>query len=202
MRSVSLLAALCLSATAASAAPVQWAVADGGNGHWYELLTASESLAANFSDALATAAGQSHLGLQGYLATITSAAEQAFVDTLNPGGASAWLGGSDAATEGTWQWVTGPEAGTTFWTSQNGTLTYSNWNGGEPNNYTGNSPAGEQGLLGWWSGDRWNDISDNYSRYAVLVEYSPVAAVPVPASLPLLGAGIAGFAALRRRKRA
>ena len=46
-----------------------------------------------------------------------------------------------------------------------------------------------------WGTD-WDIGVDNFT-YSV----AP-AAVPVPASLPLLGAGIAGFAALRRRKRA
>ena len=76
-------------------------------------------------------------GLQGYLATITSAEENAFVfDKLQGNG---WLGGTDADVEGDWTWVTGPDAGTVFCIEQNGTCVpqndpYNNWDGGEPNN--------------------------------------------------------------------
>jgi hypothetical protein len=40
------------------------------------------------------------------LATVTSAAEDAFLATLAPIG---WLGGTDQDSEGTWIWADGPE---------------------------------------------------------------------------------------------
>ncbi|MDA1349119.1 MAG: C-type lectin domain-containing protein [Chloroflexi bacterium] len=89
----------------------------------------------NWNVAEAAAASKSLFGLQGYLATITSGAENAFVfDKLQGNG---WLGGTDAAVEGTWKWVTGPEAGTVFCIGT-GTCVpqggeYTNWDGGEPN---------------------------------------------------------------------
>ena len=58
-------------------------------------------------------------GLQGYLATITSAAENAFIQQKTQG--VGWIGASDAAVEGEWRWVTGPEGqmdsgkGLLFW---------------------------------------------------------------------------------------
>jgi hypothetical protein len=169
----------------AAAAPVQWA----GNGHWYEYIDATAY--DSFADALAAAAALSYLGYQGYLATITSADEQAFLNTVNSSGITAWLGGSDAATEGDWRWVTGPEAGTAF--------VYSNWAAGEPNDF-----SGEDGLLGWWTGDTWNDIYDGFSEFGIVVEYSeitPTPEVPLPAALPLLlgAVGATGFLARRRR---
>lgn len=54
-------------------------------------------------------------GVNGHLATITSAAETAFVTTIT-GTNYAWVNGSDAAAEGTWVYTSGAEAGTTFWT--------------------------------------------------------------------------------------
>ena len=46
-------------------------------------------------------------GLQGYLATITSAEENAFIQSKTNG--VGWIGASDHAVEGEWRWVTGPE---------------------------------------------------------------------------------------------
>ncbi|MGS2725013.1 T9SS type B sorting domain-containing protein [Psychroserpens sp. BH13MA-6] len=80
---------------------------------------------------------QTYFGLQGYLATLTNAEEAQFAGEQSPG--LGWIGANDAETEGTWKWVTGPEAGQTFWIGQfNGgppNDEYSNWNVGEPNNF-------------------------------------------------------------------
>lgn len=184
--------ALGLAAPAA-AAPVQWSA----NGHWYEVIWAHTSV--TWNQAKSMAESMTHGGQSGYLASITSAAEQAFVNGVNAAFAassshhhgqyvSAWLGGNDIASEGTWAWTTG-EA-----------FTYTNWASGEPNDYS----SGEDNMLGWWSGDRWNDCSGTCSGVQkFVVEYdSAPGQVPVPASLPLaLGAfGLAGLIS-RRRKR-
>ena len=63
--------------------------------------------------------------LGGYLATVTSQAEQDWIwDYFSPEGS--YFGASDAEEEGVWKWVTG-EA----WD-------YTNWRPGEPNNAGGN----------------------------------------------------------------
>jgi hypothetical protein len=89
------------------------------------------------------AEGKTYYGLQGYLATILSLEEnQIAAKQINGTG---WIGASDEAVEGVWNWVTGPEAGTNFWNGEaagsaaidqsTGTPMYSNWFGGlEPNN--------------------------------------------------------------------
>ncbi len=96
---------------------------------------------------------------ESYLATITSVAENTFADALIP--LRAYLGASDSETQGTaetqWKWVTGPEAGTLFWSgtasgSAVGGL-YENWASGQPSStsedYMNMTPAGE-----------WNDTLD------------------------------------------
>lgn len=94
---------------------------------------------AKWDEAKVAAAAMSYLGYPGRLATITSAGEQAAIESIIP---SHWsynvmVGGSDAAREGTWVWDTGPEAGTIFWKDgapYNNAFTY--WGAGEPNAFS------------------------------------------------------------------
>jgi hypothetical protein len=191
MKRVSLsILALALAAQTAAAAPVQWTTGSGGNGHWYELVTELST----WVNARTSAAARTHAGVNGYLATITSAAEQAFLNTaVNPTSVAAWLGGSDLAQEGTWLWVTEPGGPIP--------VIYANWATAEPNNQIDTFGSDEDYLQGWrFEVTKWNDNPSAYP-YAYVVEYTP-ATVPVPAALPLLGAGIASLVALRRRKKA
>ena len=179
-------AALALAAGTAQAAPVQWTAGSGGNGNWYEVIFGTSSLSWSSANALATSS--TFLGVNGYLASVTSAAEDAFLNTLNPNNVRAWLGGTDAAVEGVWEWTSG-EA-----------FTYTNWAGGEPNNL-----FNEDYLTGWWNGTNWNDLPDGtWRRYvtAYVVEYD-VSVVPLPAGMPLiLGAlGMLGLVGRRRKAR-
>jgi len=177
-----------------SAAPMEWDIGAGGNGHWYELIAGPS---VTWAEAAGTAAGLDHLGRIGHLATVTSAEEWAFlVDAVNPGGARAWLGGSDAADEGVWRWAVGPEAGETFWIGGSGGVAagFHAWNPREPNN-----ASNEDYLAGWWTPGQWNDLGESWSIGAYVVEFSAVA-VPVPASMPLM-LGAVGVLALTQRRR-
>ena len=173
----------------AMAAPVIWA----DNGHAYEYI--GQGL--TWDAARAAALASTYNGQHGYLVTVTSADEQAFVYGSVTNG-TAWAGGSDAANEGAWSWVDGPEADTVFW--QDGmTLTYANWSSGEPNNCCG----GENYLYVNWSGDRWNDISGDSTTYGYIVEYGGLSGgIPEPAgwALFILGFGIVGGVLRRSRK--
>ena len=86
-----------------------------------------------------------YFGRQGYMTTITSAVEAAFVGEQSP--FTGWIGGTDneayGTSEGRWIWATGPEQGTVFWNGEvNGSSpTYANWSinpqSPEPNNWGG-----------------------------------------------------------------
>ncbi|NLF70123.1 MAG: hypothetical protein GX575_13875, partial [Candidatus Anammoximicrobium sp.] len=144
-----------------------------GGGH-YQLV----SPAVDFATALANAATAG-----GYLATIRSAVENAAVASYLAG-SSAWIGASDAAAEGTWLWVNGPENGVQFWQgNQTGSPVggeYSNWNGGEPNDSGGNEDAAEMNTSG-----RWNDMPTTAPR-AYILEL-PWADLTVNASVTITG---------------
>jgi hypothetical protein len=176
----------------ATAAPIQWA----GNGHYYDLVTGSFT----WDQALATAEGLTHDPdgpggedpLVGYLVTITSAGENDFLNANY--GAGYWMAASDEAVEGTWRWVAGPESGDIFW--QNGaTLTYANWNGGEPNNQ-GDEDWATENLFGV----SWNDwCSTCVTNFVVEYSGSEVPGVPEPAMLLLISTGLGGLMLRRRR---
>ena len=132
-------------------------------GHYYEVLPGP---AITWDEADAIAAGLSHLGVPGHLATITSAEEDQFVDQLRQDALDdsviaqpqVWIGGYQADGAGEpgegWQWVNGEGAipGT------DSTDPYANWALDEPND-TGEGDGLEQHLtLGRFGlGAGWND---------------------------------------------
>ena len=145
------------------------------SGHYYEYIATS----VNWTTALANAGAKNYFGMQGYLATITSADENAFIYQKLK--ADAWIGASDnpaytgaSGTEGNWYWVTGPQAGTlfsvgnTYPVAQSGQ--YMNWNSLEPNNSGSNEHYGEIYSSSTTSGGRWNDLP-NSSMLGYVVEY-------------------------------
>lgn len=134
-------------------------------GHYYEYVP---SLGISWTDAKVGAESRNYFGLQGYLATITTADEAQLTGKQSSG--AGWLGGTDSASEGTWRWVTGPEGltnggqGTVFWTGQvNGTTpNFAFWNTNEPNQFQGREEdyvhitAPGVGITG-----AWNDLTIN-----------------------------------------
>ena len=134
--------------------------------HFYEYVSGNTT----WTNSKTSAENRSYFGRAGYLATMTSEAENNFVWKLmaNDG----WFGASDevsqvngakgttayasqAAVEQKWHWITGPEKGTQF--SNGSTATtgqYAKWAGGEPNN-SGGEHYGQ-----FYSGNAgsWNDL--------------------------------------------
>ncbi|MBC8756734.1 T9SS type B sorting domain-containing protein [Kordia sp. YSTF-M3] len=153
-------------------------------GHYYFYV---QNAGITWTQARDLAATQTYFGLQGYLATLTTVEEAELAGSQSSG--TGWIGATDVDQEGTWQWVTGPEAGTVFWigevngTPQNGE--YSFWNSGEPNNF------GEEhyahitdpsiGLLGSWN-DLPNvgstDPNNPYHPQGYIIEYGGMPGEP------------------------
>jgi hypothetical protein len=152
-----------LNCQPASAQLVEWPVAAGGNGHFYEVVSAPSGITWGNASLGATNRG-------GYLATITSAEENAFIfniatqdATVWYSGYGPWIGGiqpaGSAEPAGSWRWITG-EA-----------FIYRNWAPVQPNN-NGNEDRIQFG----GQADRssmWNDISQTNTNFTrgFVVEY-------------------------------
>ena len=156
------------------------------NDHYYEYV----SDRVTWSEAESAASNKTYYGLEGYLTTVTSAGENAFIASKLEG--MGWMGASDAAQEGMWRWVTGPEgeedsgAGRYFF-QQTGSSTsqatygnttpgggyaieglYNNWASLEPNDW---GSSGEDYAHFYLSaGATWNDYPTNIN-VGYVVEY-------------------------------
>ena len=115
------------------------AVYNAATGNFYEFVNGN----VNYSVASAAASASTLDGVSGHLVTISSAAENTFVDGIISD--NVWLAASDATTEGEWFWIEGPETGTQFWTGGGGGAAvggeYENWRAGEPDNTVADSYA-------------------------------------------------------------
>ncbi|RJP62096.1 MAG: PEP-CTERM sorting domain-containing protein [Candidatus Auribacter fodinae] len=173
------------------AAPVQWAE----NGHWYELIGTGLS----WSNARIYAQNSSYNDMPGYLATLASPEEDAWVRAAF-GVGDYWIGGyqPDGSPEptGGYCWVTG-EA----WT----------WN-----DRNGSDNSGGQSVLYYYHGGYWDDDHPDGMGRPFLIEYGtyiddgihgnapvpvePEAAIPEPMSLAALLLGLACYQIRKRLK--
>ena len=167
--------------------PIEWAVADGGNGHFYQILAPTGGIA--WTDAKAASEDRAWMGAPGHLVTITSQEEWDFILANFPHSYT-WIGLSDADWEGNFRWVTGEP------------FEFSAWATGpqEPNN------AGNEDYVHYASrstGWGWNDFKNRATVYGVPHRYIVEYPVAEPSALVLAGICAAGFLAFAvgRRKR-
>jgi large repetitive protein len=114
-----------------------------------------------------TAASTQANALGGHLITISSAAENAYVQSFS----NHWIGLTDQVTEGVFTWVTGEQLG------------YTNWVAGEPNN-SGN----EDYAAIWNTSGGWNDwTSTGTANYIVEFDcsYNLLAGLPSGSTFPV-----------------
>ncbi len=139
---------------------------NAANGHYYRFIGTTATWAAADAAADASTLG----GLQGYLATVTSAGENTIV---TPTMGNTWLGANDDTVEGEWYWVVGPESGIQFWQGNGGGAAvggrYEHWEPGEPN-----EGAGGNYLIIKDTGN-WIDLDSSNSNY-YCIEYGGLGA--------------------------
>ena len=139
---------------------------NGVNGHFYRPI----STGATYTNARAASLLTTFKGQTGYLVTITSADEDAFIFANVPQ-SSIWFALTDEVSEARWTIDAGPEKGTLIKINNgqtNGNIPgqYNNWAGGEPNN----SGDEDYAVTKWGGGSQWNDLPNHFSC-AYVVEF-------------------------------
>jgi len=185
--------------------PIQWTIASGGNGHYYDVVSAPNGITWSAASAAATAMG-------GYLATITSDAENNFVFSLaedpaydviaptNPLRAiGPWLGAYRTGSgPSDFAWVTGE------------LFSYTNWASGEPSNSGGDENnidyIGKCSSTPCSIAPTWNDYSSTTPFYGgqlpvgYVVEFN-TDPVPEPGSMAVVVAAVSAMWLRRRLSR-
>ena len=159
--------------SAAWAAPIYWDPLVGGNGHWYEPVRVEAGISWEVAKVAAETRG-------GYLATLTSSAENTFVFNLIDS-SEFWsinyyqesdTTQADGPIFGGYQPDGSPEPGG-GWTWLNGdgafSSTFENWFADEPNNWPGSPDTNLESIVSFMAitigntsdllGDMWNDSS-------------------------------------------
>ena len=143
---------------------------NGVNGHFYKPITATTDRT-TYTNARARSLLTTFKGQTGYLVTITSSSEDAFIFANVPA-TNVWFAATDEVVDGRWVIDAGPEKGTLMKTSNgqlNGNIpgVYNNWAQGEPN---GSNGSENYAVAKWNGASTWNDLSNNWNNPYV-IEY-------------------------------
>jgi len=144
-------AMLALSSNAFAQQAVQWRVEDGGNGHWYRVVSASTC----WPDAVLLSES-----FGGYLTALNTTGEQSFVMTALAPIGEVWVGGfrdSKSDLFSGWQWLTGEE-----WNPN-----AVSWAAGNPG-----CCAPNEYHLGLWEGSGLHDLQACFPMTGLLIEWS------------------------------
>jgi len=125
-------------------------------------------------------------GRTGYLVTLTTPRENAFVAGLlqQAGTDKAWFGGGDEVEEGVWTWKGGAagEQGKVIWRGgadgQVGEGALANWREGEPNNVNDE----DCGII--FADGKWNDGTCSMEKASLVVEFGDAPLVEEPEPSP------------------
>jgi hypothetical protein len=205
MKHITLLSATTLSSLLLSTAVlaetinmVTWTFGANANQHTYEIVKTESPISWTQAKLNSEAKG-------GYLATITSAEENAFVFNNLANQNEFWIrqltwGGSPNVgpyigafmDNNQWQWVTGE------------TWSYANWGPGLPDNFTNFNEFYAHLFIAGSSAtsDQWNDVGHDGGNgiYSYIVEYDQISAVPIPTAALLFAPALIGFTLLRRKQ--
>ncbi len=182
----------------ASSLPIEWTVASGGNGHWYEFVNTGQSISWTDSKIAAEQRG-------GYLAVITSQPEDDWIHTnivipeypdqleyaSTVGGP--WIGAFEDPTAG-WSWVTSEPfsfAPPGSWLCCDGDYIHY-WRWGDASGsllHWNDAPNGTTGLT---------NMQGQWGWYIAEYDTNPV---PEPNTALLLGLGLVGLGIKTRRRR-
>jgi hypothetical protein len=179
---------LLLLLTLAPAADLQ--AYSWGEYTWYLNPANNHYYALTFLTGTWTGAEAEALAMGGHLASITSLAEETWIDNKFSTLTTYWIGGTDAALEGRWVWTTGE-----LWS-------YANWAWGEPNNAFPEHYLVKN--ITWYgiNTNQWNDEQDGgyTGPHQGIIE---VGTVPLPPGAWLLGTGllVLGLPSLRRGRK-
>lgn len=170
LHAVLLVLALTLGLAGTAGADYTWY---SYGGHEYALTQIAESW---------TAAEGEAVGLGYHLVTINDAAEQTWLQNNPHFYSYTWIGLNRQGE--TWVWSSGEP------------VTFTNWAPGFPTV----SPDTKYAFIYMFPGFEWHGFWANYENdisFQGIIERSPV---PLPSALLLLGSGLAGLAAWRRRR--